>query len=202
MYSTWTPAIRMVPVSGNGARPSLFTSSVSDGLGFHPTLAGGYWIGQAPEEWYRRAKESLAAFEALLDRTAKIANKTERERILAWVGRPTTEGTPAYRYARVKADLLEDVERYTPPNVDAYKLERRQNRIKELEDFNKEFQTMVSNAETAFGKLPEPVVIEKEKIIRVPGAPAAPGAPDWTLPLIIGGGAVGVALLVTLLFGK
>jgi len=192
--------IMLVPISGTTARPSLFGSSIRQSVGFHPTLAGGYWIGQTPQDWYRRAKESLAKFDALLTRTAKIANKTERDNILTWVGTAAVEDSPAYRYATVKRDLEGDVEAYTPPNVNAYQVERRQNRIKKLEDYNKEFEAKVSNAETVYGKLPEPTVIERERIVTPPGVPGGPTT-DWTLPLLVGGGAVAVAVAVTLLAG-
>lgn len=191
--------IMFVPISGNGARPSLFGSSVAQVPGFHPTLAGGYWMGQTPQEWYGRAKAAVAKFDELLTRTSRVASKTERDAILAWVGTAAQDGTPAYRYATVKSDLT-DVERFTPPAVQDYQLERRQSRVTKLEDFNKEFETKVSTAEAAHGRLPEPTVIERERIVSPAAAPAAAGT-DWTMPLIVGGGAVAVALLVSLLAG-
>jgi len=197
MFQQQVP-IRLVPISGNGLRPSLFGSSVAQNLGFHAAPAARIRLGQTPQDWYRRAKEALAKFDKLLDRTARIANKTEREAILAWVGISAVEDTPAYRYANVKSDLMTDVEAYTPPNVDAYKVERRTNRIEKLEAFNREFEAKVSNAETVYGKLPEPTVIERERIVQ-PRAEAPAAGTDWTLPLAVGGGAIAVAIVVTLL---
>lgn len=196
------PSIMLVPISGNGGRPSLFGSSVAQGTGFHPTLSGGYWMGQGttPQDWYNRAKAAVAKFDQLLSRTSRIASKTERDAILEWVGNASTDATPAYRYATVKSDLS-DVERFTPPAVQDYQVSRRQGRIEKLEDFNREFEAKVSTAETAHGRLPEPAVIEREKIVTPGAAPPAPAGTDWTLPLAVGGGAVAVALLVTLLAG-
>jgi hypothetical protein len=189
--------IMLVPISGNGFRPSLFESSVVQGTGFHPTLSGGYWLGLTGQEWYLRAKTAVAKFDNLLTRTAKIASKTERDNIMAWVGTAATDTTPAYRYAAVKSDLG-DVETSTPPGVSNYETERRQNRITKLEDFNKEFETKVVNAETVHGRLTEPAVIQRESIL-TPGA--APTGTNWTLPILVGAGALGIALVVTLIKG-
>jgi|FLYK01.1.fsa_nt_gi hypothetical protein len=190
--------VGLVPISGNGARPSVFGWSVQGNYGFHPTLAGNTWLGQTPADWYRRAKQALAKFDELLARTAKIANKTQRETILAWVGNAQVEDTPAYRYATVKSDLQYDVEAYTPPNVNAYQVPRRTSRIEKLEEFNKEFEAKVSEAEKVYGKLPEPAVIEKEKIVRME-TPVT--EIPWGTIALVGAGAVVVALGATLLFG-
>lgn len=190
---------QMAPISGNGFRPSLFNASVEQTRTFHPSLAGGSWLGQSSAEWYARAKASLARFDEILTRTARIANQTERNRILGWVGKASTQDTPAYRYATVKNDLQESVEAHTPPAIDAYKVTRLQHRIEKLENYNNEFGTMVSNAENVYGKLAEPVVIERERIVSTTGGETKT---NWTLPLVIGGGAVAVAILVSALSGK
>lgn len=149
--------LRMAPISGNGFRPSLFNVSVAQTRTFHPTLAAaGAGLGETPADWYRRAKTAIARFDELLARTARIANQTERNRILAWIGKASTADTPAYRYATVKSDLQSDVEAFTPPNVNAYQVERRQDRITKLEGFNNELSSMITNAENVYGKLPAP----------------------------------------------
>lgn len=193
----WSPGavMRPVMVSSPTARPSLFAEVGP--YAFRGSL-GSASLGQTPQEWYRRAKDALAKFDGLLNRLARVANQTERENILRWVGTSAQEDTPAERYASVKSDLQTDVEAYTPPNVNAYQVVRRTRRIEKLEDFNREFEAKVSNAETVYGKLPEPVVIEREKLVQAPGA----GGMNWTLPLVVGGGAVVVALALTLLGGK
>lgn len=189
----------MVPVSGNGVRPSLFGTTVEQSRSFHPTLSQSSYMGQtAPADWYRRAKQSISNFDAYLTRTTMIANQTERNRILSWVGSSSTVDSPAYRYATVQGDLQQDVETFTPPNVNAYQVERRQNRIKKLEGVNSEFETMVVNAENVYGKLSQPVVIERDRILMTPGAETGT---NWTLPLMVGGGAVAVALLVNAFMG-
>lgn len=193
--------MRMLSISpfNKMAHPSLFSSSVVQSTGFHPTLAGGSWLGQTPDEWYRRAKAALAKFDNLLTRTSMIAAKVEREKILKWVDTAATTDSPAYRYATVKSDLQNDVEAYTPPAVNAYQIERRTNRIEKLESMNTDFEEMVTNAENVYGKLPEPTIVNKETIIKLP---AEVTGSNWTLPLLIGGGAIAVALVITLLAKK
>ena len=191
--------ISMVPVSGNGVRPSLFGGTVEQARSFHPTMSQGSWMGQtAPADWYRRAKEGISKFDVYLTRTSYIANQTERNRVLAWMGSASTLDSPAYRYASVQGDLQQDVEAFTPPAIGAYQVPRRQNRIKKLESVNSEFESMVVNAENVYGKLSQPIVIERERILTVPGAEACT---NWTLPLLVGGGAVAVAILVNAFMG-
>lgn len=192
-------SIRMTPISGGLVRPSLFGGTVQQTRTFHPTLAQGF-IGQAsgtsPADWYRRAKDSIAAFDGLLGRVARIANLTERNRILQWIGVAGTDGSPANRYSAVLSDLQQDVEAFTPPAINAYQVSRRTRRITELEAYNSELTSMVSNAETYYGKLQDPIIIDRERIVN----PAASGT-NWTLPIVVGAGAVGVALLVSALSG-
>lgn len=186
--------LKFTPISGNSFRPSLFGSSVQQSQGFHPTLSGGYWMGQTtPSDWYRRAKESLAKYDALADRVKRIANQTERKTIQEWMGSPAVDGTPAERYQTVLSDLQQDVEAYTPPAVNAYQVERRTNRIKKLEAFNKSLEGMIANAEAVYGILPPNQVVERTTTL------TQTQTPGWVLPVAVGAGAIGIAALVTIL---
>lgn len=189
--------IMLVPISGNGFRPSLFGSSIVQSNGFHPTLSGEYGLGVTAIEWYNRARAAVAKFEQLLARTSRIASATERDNILAWVGPLRSVDTPRERYDTV-VENISYVEGFTPINYDAYDKSRLQNRVTKLESFNTEFETKVANAQTVHGRLPEQTVIERERIV-TPGAAAA--KTDWTLPLLVGGGAIAIALAVTLIKG-
>lgn len=191
------PSVAFVPISGNGARPSFFGTSIQQKMGFHPSLAGGYYLGQTPQDWYNRAKQSLMKFDDLLTRVAKVANQTSRNEILAWIGTASIQDSPAYRYATVKSDLQQDVESFTPPAVNAYQVTRRTNRIEKLEEMNRELEAKVGNAENVYGKLQDPVIIERERIL----TPGTSTGSNWTMPLLVGGGAVAVAVVVTLLAG-
>jgi hypothetical protein len=154
-------------------------------------LLSGLRLGQSAFEWYRRAKDALAKYEALVARLAEVANRTARLEIETWLGSPLIPGTPAYRYATVRSDVLENVEAYTPPNYGAYQLERRQNRVVELEDHVKDFSAKVTDAERVYGRLPPPTVIERERRVEVPGE-----APDIAVPLVVAGAAVALAIIL------
>jgi hypothetical protein len=187
--------IQLTPISGNFGRPSLFGYSVEQSRSFHPTLSGSFRLGQTPTDWYRRAKESLVKFDSLISRMNRIANQTERKVVQDWVGSPSTEGTPAYRRRSVESDLTQDVEAYTPPNVNAYQVERRTNRIAKLEDINADFESRVANAEVVYGILPPDQVITQERLV------TQTQTPGWVLPVAIGAGTLGIAALVTILSG-
>ena len=161
-------------------------------FGGHRLGAARAILGQTPYEWYVRAKNALSQFERLLLRLDAVANQKAREDILSWVGEPTTEGTPAYRYARVLGDIQQDVESYTPPNYGAYSLERRQGRVEELEGFVEDLQDKVAAAEKTYGTLPRPQAPSAP-------APAAAGAvtADLTVPIIAAGAAVALAVLLS-----
>jgi hypothetical protein len=187
--------IRLVPVMvSRGGGSSVFATATFEP--FRTALAGAR-LGQAPQEWYQRAKTAIAKYEALLARTGRIANQEERQKITAWVGSPGDEATPAYRYSRVLDDLRGDVESVSPPNIQAYSVERRQERIKKLEDFNREFESMVATAESVFGMVTASAPSAPAPAGTPPEAPASP----WMLPVIVGGGAVAITALLLLLKG-
>ena len=159
--------------------------------GMHPNLGRPVGLGETAEGWMARAQKALQAYDALKARTAAIGNKTEREAIAAWLGNASVPGTPAYRYNTVKSDLEFDVPR---EGVGAYNLERRQNRIVELEELNRDFRARVENAEKVYGTVPAPQTI----IRTVPGGPQAPaGSSNLTVPILAAGGAVALALVLT-----
>lgn len=182
-----------MPISSNGAGPSLFGFAADQTKGFRGSMRGNarFSLGVTPSEWYQRAKVAVANFDTLFGRLAKIASPVERNRIIAWVGSASNEESPAYRYSSVKSDLARDVEAFTPPNVNAYQIERRTSRIQKLEEINSQLTASVSAAEKSFGTLADPVVIDRTVL--------ETAKTDWTLPLIVGGGAIAVALIVSAL---
>lgn len=152
--------------------------------GFLPQVSLGQDL-QTAQAWYERAKKAIARFEFLSSRVGAIANKTERENIITWLGSASVPGTPQYRYATVKSDFTSDVAR---EGVGAYNVERRQNRVAELEDFNDEFNTKVEAAIRTYGELPTP---------QQPQQPQQPTQmPDLTVPILVGAGAIALALIL------
>jgi len=160
---------------------------------FRSTLGRGRMaLGQTGLEWYQRAKRAMAQFRDLVARTNRIANKTAREAIFEWIGSPTVDGTISERYAAVEADVLYDVEAYTPYNYNAYQLERRQNRVEDLEGFLEDLQPKVQDAERLYGILPAP----ETKVVIQPGTTTVVKETDWTAIALAAAGAlvVGIAL--------
>lgn len=190
----------MVMINGLGrGTTSLFSSSVATGPGYG--LAGSVMGQTTPYQWYQTAKNEVANFDRYLNGAARIANKTARDEVLAWVGKSGAEGTPAYKAGMVISDLAENVEAFTPPNYDAYQLSRRRVRITELADVNKVFSAKVKAALVQYGELPEPVVIER--VITTRGADTVTMVESpWVIPVAIGAGLVGLFALYTLLKGK
>lgn len=154
-------------------------------------------LGATGQEWYDRAKRSMATFADLYGRVPTIANQPARTDILAWVGNDITVDSPYYKYQSVKADVQQNVESFTPPNTFAYDIERRQNRVVELEEVNVDFQKKVGDALSTYGVIPAAQVNTiRETIIREQPIGQQKG-PDLTLPLALVGGGIILAILLS-----
>lgn len=159
-----------------------------------PSLAGPH-LGQptTPEGWYDLAKEELRIYDSLAARTARIANQSARQQIASqYIAGANDPTTAAYARNAVYADVVYDVERFVPLNYGAYAVERRQERVVRLQEFNDDFEAAVRSAEDTYGILPEPQVITRE-VIR---EREIERAPDLTVPLLVGGGALALALIL------
>lgn len=159
-----------------------------------PTLGGAppqlarsrYTLGLTAQEWYTRAKEALAQYELLLKKLDTIDNKTERDNIRAWLGKPEDENRATYRYNTVKQDSTYDVAR---EGVGAYNEDRRQGRVEKLEAFNKDFKDMVDQALKVHGvRLPGETRIETREV-----------ESSLTTPILIGAGVVTAGILIAAL---
>lgn len=158
---------------------------------FHPTL------GQVTSaDWYLRATKASGRFDDLLARTGRIADQAEREKILNWIGVAAISGTPAYKYAALKNDMDVNVNNFTPPNVAAYEVDGRRDLVTTLEAVDNDFESLVSVGEVNYGVLAQPVVIDRDKII------GQINSSKWTLPIIVGVAAIGVAAVISMLAGK
>lgn len=173
--------ITLATISGNGSRPSIFGSSSDKTRGFHPTL------GQPTSpDWYTRAQAAISDFDALRARLARVADPGERARILAWFGDPAQAGTPANRYLAVGADASAaqragTAASYANPTVT--------DRVALLEDSVRQLDAMVTNAETAYGQLTQPVAL-------APITQASTQKQDWTTPALIGIGLVTAGIVI------
>jgi len=183
--------LRPAAISGRTSRPSLFGSSVQQSQSFHRTLGADSLT--TPSDWYDRAKEGLAKYDDLFARVNRLADQTERQNIQNWLGSPIVDGTPANAAQQVLTDIREDVESYIPANVNAYQVSSRTDKIEKLESINRDFQAMVANASAKAGVLPVTHGV-------VPPPPPDPG-PTWLLPVVVVTGALGIAALVTYVYG-
>jgi hypothetical protein len=179
-------------IAGNRTRPSMFTMNAVDT--FNPSMMGGYSMGQTGQQIYARAKAAIATFDALVGRTAKIANKSARQQVIDTYGLSESGNKDKALYMRnAVAGNVGEVESYTPPNYLIYETRKGPDagRVDKLEAFNRNFASDVKTAEDTYGILPEPVVIEK--LVMVAGEPAASTMPGWVLPVGVVVVGVGIA---------
>ena len=184
--------LRPTAISGRASRQSLFGSSVQQSQSFHRTL-GAADLTSTPSDWYDRAKEGLAKYDDLVSRVSRLADQVERKRIQDWLGSPIVEGTPANAAQAVLTDIREDVELYIPANVNAYQVSSRTDKIVRLESVNRDLAAMVANASAQHGILPVSQGV-------IPAPQPDPG-PSWLLPVVVVTGALGIAALVTYVYG-
>jgi len=179
--------LRPAMISGNTTRPSLFGSALQHRRGF--TLGDDV----TPSDWYRRAKEALAKYDDLSSRVTRLPVEDARKKIQDWLGAPYADGTPANHMQTVLTDIREQVESFIPANVNAYQVSERTQRIQDLETMNKAFEAMVVDAEAQHGSLPA-----TQGVVPVPQPNAGP---TWLMPVVIVAGALGIATLVTYVYG-
>lgn len=181
----------MIGGSGTSIRPSLFATSVMDSFGM-----GGPVLGQDAQTYYTNAKSEIAQFDQLISRTQRIANKTVRDQIASDYGLndPTNKDKAMYMRNALASDVA-NAEKFTPlayeEGFPTHGPAR--GRVNKLHNFNSDFRHAVENAETTYGILPEPQVIEK--LVTVPGA-AAPGGTNWTIPLVVAGSGIAIAAIL------
>lgn len=179
-----------VVIAGNGQKQSLFSTSLADSLGFHSSL-GSVGMGQrTPERWYSEAREEVVEYDDLLMRARKIAN---RQVAAALADRYTTEPIVHRRDTVARQVSLSD-QTTGPTKYENFRRADVIGDVQELKDYNSDFKDDVQSAELTYGSVPEPIVIERERVVTVPGAPAP--TPNWVLPAVLVGGGIAVAALL------
>lgn len=126
-------------------------------------LLGRARIGQLPPEWYQRAKDAVARYDALVEQASLVADEGARGDLLLWLGRTDVLSDPAERYDHVVTDLKR-AEVQTPPDYTVFTEQLVKDRIEQLEAINLEFGAKVQNAVEAYGSLAASA-----------GAPSQPG---------------------------
>ncbi len=195
--------IARVAISGsNSPRAPLFGVAAKEIFG----LGGGYNLrGYAPapprrrilaqttaQDFYNNAIQEIQKFDSIQARAAKIANKAARDQIIDTYGLndPTNKDKAMYMRGALASDVA-NAQAYTPI---AYEQGfpthgPARGRVTKLHNFNRDFNADVTAAETQYGILPEPVVIER--------VVTTPAAAEDILPYVLVGGAALAALFIT-----
>lgn len=149
------------------------------------------------QRMYQEAKAAIATFDQLAYQASRIAYKPERDKIISDFG--LLEPNNNDKALNQRNDLQEyvvEVEKSTPPNYYVFIQDttRPRHRLERVQSANVELKRAVDEAVRTYGLLEEPQVIIKE--IQVPGATTTVGGgTDYTVPLLVGAGAVTLALL-------
>ena len=140
------------------------------------------------------AQAAIQVFDNLVGRTARIANKTVRDQVVADFGLadPGNKDKAMYMRQALASDVA-NADKYTPV---AYEqgfpaMGPSRGRVTKLQNFNSDFKSAVQDAEVTYGILPEPVVITQYLPGQTTSAPI-----NWTIPVVVGGGALVVAALL------
>jgi hypothetical protein len=127
--------------------------------------------------------------------TKRIANKAVRESLAVQYGLTDPGNKDRARYMRDAVALnISQAEASSPINYLVWEIRGpAAGRVPKLEAFDREFAAAVKQAGDYYGILPEPEVIERIVEVEVPGAP---GKTNWVLPVVVIGGAIGIAALL------
>lgn len=185
------------PMAGPGFLPPVRLAGYQPPA-VRPQVRGPY-MGLSLEDgrrMYEEAKAAIATFDSLADRASKIAYKPVRDEIISDYGLLEPENNDkALNQRNDLQQYVAQVDASSPPNYYVFiqSTTRPRNRLDRVKSDDTSLERAVTQAEATYGSLPEPQVIIKE--IQVPGAPAAATGTDLTVPILIGAGAVTIALL-------
>lgn len=180
------------PMTGPGFLPQVRMA------GFTPAALrpmAGPMLGLSLEDgrrMYEEAKAEVAKFDRLADLASKINYKPERDVIISDYGLlEPTNNKKALQWRNALQEYVAEVERVPgAPNYYVFIQDttRPRNRLEWVSGANVDLERDVNEAGRVYGFTPEPQVIIKE--VQVAGAGA-----DLTVPILIGAGAVALALI-------
>lgn len=152
----------------------------------------GSTMGQTPrtqgQDIYNRAVVAVSTFDSLTRRTSMLANQVVRNDIITKYGLSEPANQDKGRYMRdIVAYHIGLVNASTgPARFLIFEQSANVNRVERLRSVNGDFEADVKSAEV-YGILPEPQIITQQV--------AGPGA-DLTVPIVIGAGAVALAIIL------
>jgi len=185
------------PMAGPGFLPPVRMA------GYRPAavrpLARGPYMGLSLEDgkrMYDEAKAEIAKFDQLAYQASRIAYKPERDSIVSEFGLLEPDNNDkALNQRNDLQQYVVEVEKSTPPNYYVFIQDttRPRHRLDRVKSANVALARAVDEAVRTYGLLEQPQVIIKE--IQVPGAATPGGGSDLTVPILIGAGAVTLALI-------
>ena len=185
------------PMAGPGFLPPVRMA------GYRPAavrpVARGPYMGLSLEDgkrMYDDAKAEIAKFDQLAYQASRIAYKPERDSIVSEFGLLEPDNNDkALNQRNDLQQYVVEVEKSTPPNYYVFIQDttRPRHRLDRVKSANVALARAVDEAVRTYGLLEQPQVIIKE--IQVPGAATPGGGSDLTVPILIGAGAVTLALI-------
>lgn len=179
----------MVAISGGRSRSSFFSDRMGDVFG--PSL-GRAQLGQTGFGNYQQTKNDVAVWDSLVARLQRVNSQAARDSIAGTYGinNPTDNTKGQYMRNRSANDVA-IAEQSNPPDTSKFDSSApgpTKNDAKDLEGFLGGFQSAVQAAENQYGTVLTPQVITNYV--------STPTTPDWVLPVVAGGAAVGVLALL------
>jgi len=146
-------------------------------------------MGVTTEEWYKRASASLERYRFLKSQIQSVNNDVGRQSLTMWLGTIAVDESPEYRYATVLSDF-NDAKK---TGLTVYDIDRRTGRIEKLENINDQFNQKIEAARISYGTRDVPATTPPGG---TPGGQQPPTkTPDLTVPLLVAGAAVAVAII-------
>lgn len=185
---------------GQGGRPSLFSAPMSEQFRGGPAM-GGIFDFYSDQQYYQMAKAAVASFDQLAQRVNRIADKAVRDQIIkdygmsdarpgdvtlnnaslsqrnqvqSWIDKADAAGDPGYGFADDGA--------------------HGRHRVDRLASLDADISSEVQDAELKYGILPAPAVQVNQT--------QAPAGSSWTVPIIVGVGAIAAAAILGVFGGK
>lgn len=189
------------PVGGPAFLPQIRLAGFQPPA-FRQQLRGpilGYSLADG-QKMYEDAKTAIRSFDDLAIKIAKISYKPERDKLIDRYGLlQPDDNDKALNQRNDLQEYVNEVEKMPgAPNYYVFIQDttRPRNRLKRVQSDVLDMARDEKYAEDTYGLLPEPQVIIKE--VMVPGAPGVTGEAgktDYTIPLLVGAGAVTLALI-------
>lgn len=183
----------LVKIGGaHGGRPSVFSTPISDQFRSTPSM-GGLFSSYSDQQYYNMAKAAVTSFDQLNQRVRRISDKAARDVIIKNYGmedaRPgdmTLNNASLNQRNQVKGWLDKADATGDPGDGFADDGAHGRHRADRLISLVKDISGDVQDAETTYGMLPAPVEPSAQPS-------AQPAATNWTLPVVVVGGAAVIA---------